>query len=261
MGFKQYEIDDIFKLKYEKKLKKDLNRLYKIIIDDAVNYYSNNGRSKDLKDYQLQISSIMLINWIEIRNKFMIIINKMLVGTDTNKLLNNIANNSFNNYTYKNILQRIQNETIQLNTIGMQNIVNQTSIYTTNTNNKKFEELSFLGLSVELFRKKLTDSYKNRIPTIATTFTQIASEKTKSDYTKLINNTISKELPQKQLTKTWVTKEDDHVREAHVLANGQTVNISDFYVVWDELLEIPGDTRYSSIQNTIKCRCSSIVNF
>lgn len=261
MGFKQQQVDTIFKLQHEKKITKDLNRLYKIIIDDAVNYYSKYGTYKDLNNYKLQLSSIMFTNWIEVRNKFMNMIDKMLVGTNTSNLLKNIADNSFNNITYKDTLQRIQNETIQLNTIAMQNTVTQTSEAITNTNNKRFFELATLGLPVEIFREKIADSYNNRIPTIAITFTQMASEKTKTDYTNLINNTITKELPQKQLTKTWGSVLDERTREAHAEADGQTVSVNDFFVVWGELLEYPADTRYSSIENTINCRCSSITNF
>ena len=261
MDFKQQQIDTIFKLKHEKKIAKDLNRLFKIIIDDIVNYYTKYNTYKNLNTYKSQLNAIFFMNWIEVSNKFINIINKMLINTNTNELLKNIASQSFNNITYKNLLEIIKNKTMQINNISMQNIVEQTSTSIINTNNKKFYELSLLGLSAELFKKEITNSYKNRIDTISTTFTQMSSETTKSNYTNLINDTITEDLPENKLTKTWGAVLDNHTREAHAEADGQTVNVNDFFVVWGELLSYPGDTKYSTLKNTIQCRCSSMINF
>ena len=100
----------------------------------------------------------------------------------------------------------------------------------------------------------------NRIPTISATFVQTASEKTKSDYAKEINKTLKQE-DNRSLTKTWAAILDNATRVYHAEADGQTVNIDDFFVVNNELLEEPGDPRFASLSNLINCRCCSIINF
>jgi uncharacterized protein with gpF-like domain len=53
----------------------------------------------------------------------------------------------------------------------------------------------------------------------------------------------------------WRTAEDDRVRDAHVVMDGQTVAMGDFFIDGDgNLLEYPGDFR-APPETTINCRC------
>jgi len=261
MGIKQQQVDTAFKLRHENKLNKDLNRIYNIIIDNAVDNYSQTNKYKNLDEYNHLISSVMYTNWIEIRNRFIKVINNMMVNTNTYNQLNNIADNSFSYINIKDLLQEIRNNSIKENTINMNNTVTQSVSSISRTNNKQIAAYSSLGLSVAEFKNKISDIYKNRIPTISTTFVQSASEKTKSDYTNSINNKLKENNNRQDLTKSWAAVLDDNTREAHVIADGQTISIVDYYMVDGEFLYEPGDTRFSSIGNTINCRCSSLINF
>ena len=61
--------------------------------------------------------------------------------------------------------------------------------------------------------------------------------------------------------KEWVTMGDEVVREDHVLADSQEINLNQAFDVGGEQLRWPGDTSLgASAGNVINCRCSSVVN-
>lgn len=61
------------------------------------------------------------------------------------------------------------------------------------------------------------------------------------------------------ISKTWVTVGDTKVRDAHMRANGQTVEVTQPFQVGGELLKYPGDTSLgASFANIINCRCVSV---
>lgn len=53
---------------------------------------------------------------------------------------------------------------------------------------------------------------------------------------------------------TWAAIHDNHTREAHRHADGQTVPLGSTFTVGGESLRFPGDP-HGSIENTINCRC------
>ncbi len=57
--------------------------------------------------------------------------------------------------------------------------------------------------------------------------------------------------------KTWITKMDGREREAHGIANLQTVKLTADFLVGGENLQHPGD-RNGTLANIIKCRCIMI---
>ncbi|ORX22484.1 phage portal protein [Thermoanaerobacterium sp. PSU-2] len=57
--------------------------------------------------------------------------------------------------------------------------------------------------------------------------------------------------------KTWLTAEDERVREWHQEADGQTVGIDEPFIVGGEELDFPGDPN-GSAENIIQCRCTVI---
>lgn len=63
-----------------------------------------------------------------------------------------------------------------------------------------------------------------------------------------------------KVAKEWWTVGDDRVREAHLAADGQTVQVGEPYTVGGEKLMQPKDTSLgASLGNVAGCRCSSIV--
>lgn len=61
------------------------------------------------------------------------------------------------------------------------------------------------------------------------------------------------------IIKTWVTMQDEKVRNHHMLANGQQRRLSEAFVVNGELMRFPSDfTLGASADNLINCRCSEI---
>lgn len=257
----QEQIDVAFKLQFEKLLSKDLNVLYNQIINFAVNYYENNNSSTSLQQFTPYFTSIFFLNWNKVRNKFLNITNNLLLNTQTYQQLNDIIDNGFYQNNINKLLYDIKQNSITQNTITMNNFVRENTGSVQKTNEKQFYEASILGLSTLEFRNKIKDYYKNRISTISTTFTQQASETSKSSYFNQVNNVLGYVGVVVLLTKTWRATLDEKTREAHADADGQTVGINEYYNVDGEFLKYPADTRTASLSNTINCRCSSIINF
>lgn len=59
-----------------------------------------------------------------------------------------------------------------------------------------------------------------------------------------------------KLKKKWNTILDNRTRESHAIADGQTVDVEDFFIVGGEALKYPRDPS-GSVGNTIRCRCVS----
>jgi len=112
--------------------------------------------------------------------------------------------------------------------------------------------------------KTILDAYFNaRVPTIATTEVQRASESGKfEELNGLINgNAYYKELNIHEVTKkkTWIAIMDEHTREDHVEADGQEVDFEDPFDVGDEQLMTPGDDSLgATAKNICNCRCNAI---
>jgi Phage Mu protein F like protein len=58
-------------------------------------------------------------------------------------------------------------------------------------------------------------------------------------------------------TKTWLTAEDDLVRDTHAEADGQTVAIDDVFDVGGESAQYPGDPQLSD-EESCNCRCTLV---
>lgn len=65
------------------------------------------------------------------------------------------------------------------------------------------------------------------------------------------------QLEMRQLLKRWDAKEDNRVRPAHNRADGQTVLVSQPFIVDNEPLMAPGDPS-GSPHNVINCRCKPL---
>lgn len=107
---------------------------------------------------------------------------------------------------------------------------------------------------------------RNRIGRISTTQTELASEGAKQiegDVLKKDNAVFpdaNVDFSRVAIMKTWVTKMDNRVRPAHVLAEGQKVVLDVPFIVGGEQLMRPGDMSLgASLDNVIECRCASII--
>ncbi len=69
--------------------------------------------------------------------------------------------------------------------------------------------------------------------------------------------TAAAELGIPDLKKIWVTTHDEHAREAHTEADGQSVPVDGPFIVDDEELDFPGDPS-GSASNIINCRCAMV---
>lgn len=107
----------------------------------------------------------------------------------------------------------------------------------------------------------------NRSNSIAVTETQLAAESTKATEAEVLfgmNPSVAggdNVRGDSQPTKVWESVGDDHVREAHLEADGQEVPISEPFIVDGESLMFPGDTNLgASAGNVINCRCGVSYN-
>lgn len=66
--------------------------------------------------------------------------------------------------------------------------------------------------------------------------------------------TLARDKFEYKTQKRWVAVHDNRTRHAHALADGQTVNDEDPFIVGGEQLDFPGDPN-GSATNTIHCRC------
>ena len=116
--------------------------------------------------------------------------------------------------------------------------------------------------------KKFRDKYNGRVDSVALTETQNSSEAFKEMEAAVVsvdgnadpvNVATAASIGNPDATKEWAAILDQVTREAHVIADGQTVPMSDPFVVDGELLRRPGDTSLgASSGNVINCRCSAL---
>jgi hypothetical protein len=111
---------------------------------------------------------------------------------------------------------------------------------------------------------KLDRRLRSRTNTISITETQNPAEHTKQEEINSLHNNesevdgekIHEQIKQKQ----WNAVLDNVTREAHAESDGQIVNFDEPYLVGGQNLMYPGDMSLgATIDNTINCRCTSIV--
>jgi hypothetical protein len=263
MGIKQEQVDTAFKLQFEARMQKDLMRVYRQMINDATLFYDQTGTALDTSVYNASIAGVLYLTWLEIRKKFGTMVNQMLVDTPTFEQFKElVALDPSGQLAVQDIVNSMNSQATTMNVSNMNQFINMSMDSISRTNNKQIVAVAALGLSTALFKSKLTDLYTARVNTISQTTVQNASETTKDDYFTTIDRIVRRADPNApKKTKTWRAVLDDRTRPAHADADGQTVPMNEFYVVDGELLEFPGDTRFSTIGNTVNCRCSSIINF
>jgi hypothetical protein len=116
--------------------------------------------------------------------------------------------------------------------------------------------------------KGLGRAFKGRQAMIALTETQFMSERSKNIEAAVISrngNVDPSSINDGVVTgnpdvkKEWAAILDDRTRGGHAMADGQTQNMNDPYIVNGEYLMYPSDTSMgASLGNIINCRCSSL---
>lgn len=116
--------------------------------------------------------------------------------------------------------------------------------------------------------KGLDRVFKSRYAMIALTETQFMAERSKNIEAAVIsrngnvdpssiNDGVVTGKP--DIKKGWSAILDSETREGHAMADGQTQNMNDPFIVNGEYLMHPGDTSMgASLGNIINCRCSSL---
>lgn len=62
-----------------------------------------------------------------------------------------------------------------------------------------------------------------------------------------------------RLHKTWLTENDERVRETHTLVEGKTVDVDGLFLVGESLMRFPMDTMYDpDPSEVINCRCACV---
>ena len=116
--------------------------------------------------------------------------------------------------------------------------------------------------------KGLDRAFKSRYAMIALTETQFMAERSKNIEAAVISrngNVDPSSINDGVVTgnpdvkKEWAAILDDRTRGGHAMADGQTQNMNDPYIVNGEYLMYPSDTSMgASLGNIINCRCSSL---
>ena len=119
----------------------------------------------------------------------------------------------------------------------------------------------------------LTRKFTGRRGTIAVTETQASAEATKVLEAESLTGVVPYSLAGQNVTpaitdgpllisdKTWVTVGDNLVRDSHVVAGGQKVELENSFTVGGELMRHPGDTSQgATVGNVINCRCAARIN-
>jgi uncharacterized protein with gpF-like domain len=143
----------------------------------------------------------------------------------------------------------------------------------TDTNQKNISDaLAFaiaLSIANNLTRRQTAQALKDkfmelanaRTGTILATSVQNGSEGTKNiiagEYNKMARGITGNT---NNLSKIWLTRQDDRVRLSHREADFQTVNYDEPFTVQNQLLNYPGDISLgATASNVINCRCVMIL--
>lgn len=111
---------------------------------------------------------------------------------------------------------------------------------------KRIEQALRQGMDERQMTEYLRDGFdivKSHAQTIARTETTAA-----------VNGSYSEGVARLGMSKMWITALDEAVREAHLEAEGQTIQPGQKYYVGGEYLAYPGDPN-GSASNVINCRC------
>lgn len=114
----------------------------------------------------------------------------------------------------------------------------------------KMEDALYREFDGKNFAQRVADYiFTGSIPDIM----RVAETETHRDYSAGVYDTAKDS--NKKVNKTWVTMQDDRVRETHFYLQGVTVGLDEkFYTLDGDSARYPGD--FSRAENNANCRCA-----
>lgn len=275
--------DDV-KLKYEKRLERGLRSLFKQILDDLVFFYSVNGQIQNFRDYEQELTVLLKKSYREASKYFSEHYDREMSNQqddgDNSELLVFLI--LLRKRATSDIFISIDRQIKMMAPLHSAQILRTTQNIIISELDKAATTLSggtAFPTNSEVIKGAapvIRDRNRNRAGAISTTevgtATGIGSQAEDDIFNAAVNTqkkntnveTILKPkdfeaLLALELVKTWISLLDSAVREAHLSAHGQEVDVNKPFTVGGQRLMQPLDTSLgASLDNTIGCRCISI---
>ena len=244
------------KIRLEEKFKRDLKRDFSNISNFLYLSLLTNPNGFNLEKYLDEFRSTLKSNYRRItkqfRNKNRVnLAGELNLSRDKDELISL----SFFKYVEETINTKSDKQaTIILNTTKKEIVEHYEESL------KQVGSSFLIGSAIKEVAKKTTDKFEKTIDYKTSLISSFETQQT-SENSKLIEASILKRDLDIGLNKSWISFLDSRTRPAHASADEQQVPIDDFYLVGGEKLMYPSDISLgASIENTINCRCNSVVN-
>lgn len=275
---KQVERDLKEKVKLERRMVKDLNKLFNGISRDLFMFVEDTGTSQSSSLYSDDLRAIHNSQVRRVTNSFGTNITDFLEDKQNSKRepiirdLNKISKNM--GTSTPKLIQEIRGNTrIQSREINTSKI-NDDIFLISETIQKDLDDAILKAINdnpdgspkkiAKAASKNFKKRSKSRADTIAASFTQSSAERSKQiereNFFNVRNGFHSMEigLPKIDEESTWITIGDSVVRISHLEADN-TKSKGGIFTVGGEKLKFPGDRSLgASASNTINCRCSAV---
>lgn len=265
------------KILLEKSLKIKMRKFFKQLNSDVGIIWSNSGALPDFEFYESDLSAILREHYRRVGNIF------------SEKIRNDI----FNKYHLEDLelkqsiadelsVEDIEEEESRIEAAVLAALLGYIALHSVeqarfilNTTNGEYNKLldkiisnsaeQGLTLTREQVSQELQTGFdekiEGRVDSISLTETQNMAERSKlTEALVLIGSAllVGGALVGETILKTWHAILDDRVRDHHADASGQTVMVTDAFIVKGEQLMHPGDTSLgASADNVINCRCGT----
>lgn len=275
--------DDV-KLRYEKRLERGLRSLFKQIVDDLVIFYTASGTLQNFSDYEQELTVLLKRSYRETSKYFSEhydreMSNQQDEGDNSELLIFLIL---LRKRTTSDIFIRIDREIKRIAPVHAAQILRTTQNVIVSELAKADATLSggaafptnaeVIDEAAPVIRERNRTRAANIPATEVGTAAGLGSQAEDDIFNAAINtqkknpnldNVLKpddlKEFLALELIKTWISLLDSAVREAHLNAHGQEVDVNEPFTVGGQKLMQPLDTSLgASLDNTIGCRCVSI---
>lgn len=275
---------DDTKVKYEKRLEKNLRSLFNQIANDLKVFYETNGQIQNFEDYQQELTVILKKSYRETSKFFSEhydreMENQQDDGDNSELLVFLIA---LRKRITPDIFIRIDKEIRRIAPVHSAQIIKTTQNVIVSELQKADAVLSGGGAFptneevIDEALPNIKERNRNRASTIPETEVGTAAgigseseddvfnaavetQKKNPAVENILSPESIEELETLELIKTWVSILDAVTREAHLVAHGQEVDVYQPFTVGGEKLMQPLDSSLgASASNIIGCRCNSI---
>ncbi len=246
------------KMKLEPRLRREMSVLFASISKDLRTTYSTTGAALDVAQYKEEVQTVLRQHYRRVAKVFGIGLRQQIkksITIDEQKQVDDevdaalatfiAATTALRSSEIINTTQRDVNQSIAF---GLTAELTNDGVVTADN-----------AIVAAASQKEFNRKTKSRPQTIAVTETQTAAEGSKEIEATAIATAAASTLntlPSNLVKKEWVTVLDSRTRTAHVLADGQRVDIDDSFIVDNERLMFPADTSLGATAgNVINCRC------